>query len=99
MKIPNASHIQFVVLASLFQQEASGTRLREIFSAHGHKPTRVSFYQLMGRLEEQELVTGRIECRRPANVTYKDKIYNITSKGIKSYEECIDFYTPHCVPK
>ena len=67
-QLPALTHLQFLVLGVLRNDEQPGRALRGALSGYGIRRTGPAFYQLMARLEKDRLVDGRyeqIDRRRP----------------------------------
>jgi len=50
-RLPEITHLQFVVLAALIDNERRGRELRTLLKSYGLKNSAPAFYQMMGRLE------------------------------------------------
>ena len=60
-QLPALTHLQFLVLGVLRNDDLPGRALREALSGYGIRRTGPAFYQLMARLEKDRLVDGRYE--------------------------------------
>lgn len=92
MPLPEITHLQFAVLASLIDQDLAGGVLREQLAANGMNHTRAAFYQLMARLEDARFVSGRYEQRVVDDVTITERIYHLTATGMRVTREAQAFY-------
>ena len=61
--LPALTHLQFLVLGVLRQDEQPGRVVRQALASYGVRRTAPAFYQLMSRLESAGLVTERMEGR------------------------------------
>ena len=52
MKLPDLSHLQFIVLTRLLSDEASGRSIREPLRHYRVRQSGPAFYQMMARLEK-----------------------------------------------
>ena len=92
MSLPEISHLQFKVLASLLDSELPGRKLRDAITQEGLTQTRASFYQLMARLEDAGFVTGRYEQRTIGDVTVTERVYELTVPGKRVVDSSVEFY-------
>jgi hypothetical protein len=90
--LPDITHLQFLVLSILMNSERSGRYVRGELAKHGQKKTLASFYQLMARLEETDMVEGWYETKVIDGQTVKERFYRILGHGIRCWELARDFY-------
>jgi DNA-binding PadR family transcriptional regulator len=90
--IPNITHLQFLVLASLMDGELSGQELRAELAKHGEAKTLAAFYQLMARLEELKIVKGRYEQVVIGDQRVKERRYEIVAAGRRAVDKAVEFY-------
>ena len=57
-RMPDLTHLQFLVLGVLHAGEQPGRAVREALAEYGVRRTAAAFYQLMARLERDGLVDG-----------------------------------------
>ena len=92
MRIPDLSHLQFLVLAQVLAEERTGRQIRA-----GLKPYRVrqsgpAFYQMMARMENAGLVEGWYTQDVIDGQIIKERVYAITEKGERAWQTTRDFY-------
>jgi len=92
MKLPQLSHLQFVVMGTLLENEAPGREIRDLLAKYGHRRSGPAFYQLMARLEDAQLVDGRYEQIVVDGQVIKQRWYRVTAKGANEWRRCRDFY-------
>ena len=91
--LPDISHLQFFVLAALMNGgELYGRELRDRLRQEGVKRSRAAFYQLMSRLEEADLVTGRYREQSIEGIKIRQRSYRISVDGCGVVNNVIDFY-------
>ncbi len=90
--LPDLTHLQFLVLTALMGSERSGRCIREELAKQGVKKSLASFYQLMSRLEDAKMVTGRYEHKTIDGYAVKERHYEVTGLGQRSWEQTRDFY-------
>lgn len=90
--LPSITHLQFVILDALGQQEAAGRALRGLLAQHGLKSSAPAFYQMMARLELAGWVTGRYEHQVVEGQHLKERRYEITKAGRRALAETRAFY-------
>lgn len=99
MKFPEMTHLQFFVLGTLLEGELSGREVRDRMAGNGVRKTGPAFYQMMARLEDAGLVEGRYDPKVVDGQPIKERRYNITGHGIKSWEDVRDFYLAQATGK
>jgi DNA-binding PadR family transcriptional regulator len=92
MRIPELSHLQFLVLAQLIAADRTGRQIRA-----GLKPYRVrqsgpAFYQMMARLEKAGLVSGWYTQEVIDGQIIKERNYRVTAEGRRAWRESLRFY-------
>jgi DNA-binding PadR family transcriptional regulator len=92
-KLPAITHMQFLVLGLLREDEQPGRVLREALEAHGVKRSAPAFYQLMARLERDRLVDGWYEQVTVRDQAVTERRYRLRPAGAKLWTEARDFYT------
>ena len=98
-RIPEITHLQFLVLGMLRDDERPGRALRRALARHGVRRTGPAFYQMMARLEDAGLVAGAYEQKIVDGQIIKERRYTITAAGGAAwtatrafYAEAIDTY-------
>src|SRR5215218_101563 len=92
-RLPQITHMQFLVLGLLKRHEQPGRVIREALAAHGVKRTAPAFYQLMARLERDRLVDGWYEQVTAGDQSVTERRYRLRPAGAKLWAEARDFYT------
>lgn len=92
MKIPELSHLQFVVLGQLISGEASGRSIRDTLRRFRVRQSGPAFYQMMARLERAGLAEGWYTRDVVEGQVIKERRYRITDSGTAAWRECRRFY-------
>src|SRR3954470_19168667 len=100
-RIPEITHLQFLVLGMLRGGERPGRAVRRELARHGVAPTGPAFYQMMARLEDAGLVAGAYDQKIVDGQIIKERRYALTPRGEQAwsstrafYSEAIDAYGP-----
>jgi DNA-binding PadR family transcriptional regulator len=91
-RLPPITHLQFAVLGQLLGGEQLGRQLRRGLARLGERRSAPAFYQMMARLEEAGLVSGRYDQRVLDGKLIKERRYRITASGSRAWERTRDFY-------
>jgi len=91
-QLPALTHLQFLVLGVLRNDDFAGRALREVLAGYGFRRTGPAFYQLMARLEKDRLVDGRYEQITVGDQAVTERHYRITADGKKRWSEARAFY-------
>ena len=92
MRVPRISHIQFVVLACLQGGAMTGKELRAALGGAGLRRSGPSFYQIMSRLEDANLVAGAYQQEVVAGQIVRERRYQITATGRRACRDTREFY-------
>ena len=92
-RIPEITHLQFLVLGMLRAGERPGRVLRRSLARHGIERTGPAFYQMMARLEDAGLVAGEYDQRIVASQIIKERRYTLTPGGEAAWTSTRAFYT------
>jgi DNA-binding PadR family transcriptional regulator len=92
MKIPDLSHLQFIVLGQLLAGEATGRSVRESLKRFRVRQSGPAFYQMMARLERAGLAEGRYTQDVIDGQMIKERHYRITPNGAAAWRDCRSFY-------
>ncbi len=92
MKLPQITHLQFMVVGALLSGERSGSSIRSRLSKARVRQTSPAFYQMMARLEDAELVKGWYVKKSVKGQMVKERRYQLTKAGARCWEETRDFY-------
>ena len=92
-RIPTITHMQFLVLGLLREEEQPGRVIRDALAAHGVRRSAPAFYQLMARLERDRLVEGWYEQVSAGDQAVTERRYRLRPAGAKLWAEARDFYT------
>lgn len=82
MKAPQITHLQFATLCAVGATERSGAEVRNALAKLGHKRSLPSFYDLMARMEEGELVKGWYEQIEVDGYKVRERRYRLLGKGV-----------------
>ncbi len=91
-QLPELTHLQFLVLGVLRNDDQPGRGLREALSGYGIRRTGPAFYQLMARLEKDRLVDGWYEQVPAGDQAVTERRYRITAEGKRRWNEARAFY-------
>ena len=92
MKIPKTTNLQSYVLGALCSEsEITGKELRGKLTSAGCRKSSPAFYQLMSRLEEAGLVTGRYRSVEINGNKVRERVYKISSDGQRAAKQAADF--------
>ena len=91
-KLPQLTHLQFLVLGLLRQGEQPGRLVRGALAAHGVKRTAAAFYQLMARLERDGLIEGWYEQVTVGDQAVTERRYRLRPTGARLWTDARDFY-------
>ena len=91
-KLPPITHLQFLVLEALSVDEQAGRELRALLSSVGVRNSGPAFYQMMARLEQAGLVSGRYDHKALNGQRVKERCYQITRAGQRAFEATRAFY-------
>jgi DNA-binding PadR family transcriptional regulator len=101
MPLPSVTNLQFLILSCLVGGEKSGRELRATLrQEEGKKRERSapSFYMLMARMEEAELVEGRYERKEVEGYEVKERVYKVTKGGEAAFNQFREFAIGHGNP-
>ena len=91
-KLPQLTHLQFLVLGLLRNGETPGRIVREALAANGVKRTAPAFYQLMARLERDGLIEGWYEQITVRDQAVTERRYKLRPAGARLWNDARDFY-------
>lgn len=91
-QLPALTHLQFLVLGALRNDELPGRALRELLAGYGIRRTGPAFYQLMARLEKERLVEGWYEQITVGDQAVTERRYRISADGKRRWNEAKAFY-------
>jgi DNA-binding PadR family transcriptional regulator len=77
--------------------EQAGRDLRRLLEAHGVKNSAPAFYQMMSRLEQADLVTGRYDQKVVSGQHVKERRYEVTRAGRRAVQATRHFYRARAV--
>jgi DNA-binding PadR family transcriptional regulator len=96
--LPAITHLQFLVLEALTAGEQAGRDLRALLVAHAVKSSAPAFYQMMGRLEDADLVEGWYDQKLVGGQNVKERRYRVTRRGERALAETRAFYVTRLAP-
>src|SRR5262245_13535685 len=91
-RLPNVTHLQFLMLPVLHRGEQPGRALRAAIAGYGIRRTGAAFYQMMARLERDKLITGWYDQIVIGDQAVTERRYRITTAGSKAWTETRGFY-------
>jgi DNA-binding PadR family transcriptional regulator len=92
-RIPEITHLQFLVLGMLRAGERPGRAIRRALARHGVARTGPAFYQMMARLEDAGLVAGEYDQKIVAGQIIKERRYTLTPRGGAAWAATRAFYS------
>ena len=92
-RIPDITHLQFLVLGLLRRGDRPGRLLRRALARHGVERTGPAFYQMMARLEDAGLVAGEYEQKVVDGQIIKERRYALTPRGDAAWISTRAFYS------
>jgi DNA-binding PadR family transcriptional regulator len=90
--LPELTHLQFLVLGVLREEERAGRIIREALASYGVRRSGPAFYQLMARMEKMRLVEGWYEQIVVGDQAVTERRYRITSEGARQWTRAEGFY-------
>jgi DNA-binding PadR family transcriptional regulator len=91
-RIPEITHLQFLVLGMLRAGGRHGRFLRKALARHGVHRTGPAFYQMMARLEDAGLVAGEYDQKIVDGQIIKERRYTVTDRGETAWSSTRAFY-------
>lgn len=92
-RIPDITHLQFLVLGTLRARERPGRFVRRALARHGIARTGPAFYQMMARLEDAGLVAGEYDKKVVDGQIIKERRYTLTPAGDAAWTSTRAFYS------
>ena len=90
--IPRLSHLQFLVVGLLRDQDRSGRELRRLLQDFDVRKSGPAFYQLMARLEVAGLVEGEYRQEIVSSQIIRERHYTISAQGSQAWHATREFY-------
>lgn len=91
-RIPEVTHLQFLVLGALAEGERAGREIRELIARYGVRRTSAAFYQMMARLERQRWIEGWYEQVTVGDQAVTERRYRMKPAGVRAWNEARAFY-------
>src|SRR5918995_1104670 len=92
-RIPDITHLQFLVLGTLRGGERPGRVVRRALARHGVRRTGPAFYQMMARLEDAGFVEGTYDQKIVEGQIIKERRYTLTAAGEAAWSGTRAFYS------
>jgi len=92
-RIPEITHLQFLVLGMLRGGERAGRVVRRTLKRHGIDRSGPAFYQMMARLEDAGLVAGEYDQKIIDGQIIKERRYSLTARGETAWTATRAFYS------
>ena len=92
-RIPEITHLQFLVLGMLRAGERPGRFVRRALARHGIARTGPAFYQMMARLEDAGFVGGEYDQKIVDGQIIKERRYTLTPRGDAAWTSTRAFYS------
>ena len=90
--LPTLTHLQYLVLGVLRNEEQPGRALRQVLASYGVRRSGPAFYQLMARLEKARWVEGWYEQVTVGDQAVTERRYRITPEGARLWVRAQGFY-------
>ena len=90
--LPTITHLQFLILEALSDDELAGRDLRDLLAGFGVRNSAPAFYQMMARLEASDLVEGWYDQKLVSGQNVKERRYRLTPDGVRSLDATRNFY-------
>src|ERR1051325_9414404 len=97
-RLPEITHLQFLVLGVLRAGEQPGRAIREVLANCGVRRSGPAFYQMMSRLERDGLIEGWYEQIEVRDQVVKERRYRLKPAGAKLWTETRVFYEQAAAP-
>ena len=97
-RIPEITHLQFLVLGMLRGGERPAAHVRRALARHGVRRTGPAFYQMMARLEDAGLVAGEYDQKIVDGQIIKERRYALTARGEAAWTATRAFYSDASTP-
>ena len=91
-KLPDLTHLQFLVLGVLLTGEQSGRAIRRAIDEYGIRRSAPAFYQMMARLERDGIVEGWYEQVKVGDQAVTERRYRATAAGSRMWTQTRAFY-------
>jgi len=91
-RIPDITHLQFLVLGILRAGERPGRFVRRALARHGISRTGPAFYQMMARLEDAGWIDGFYTQEVVDAQIIKERRYRVNPAGVRAWNSTRDFY-------
>ena len=91
-RLPGITHLQFLVLGCLLEEEQAGRTIRAVIAGYGVRRSGPAFYQMMARLERAKLVDGWYEQVTVGDQAVTERRYRLRPAGQKLWAETRAFY-------
>ena len=91
-RLPQITHLQFLVLGRLLNDEQPGRVIRDAIAEFGVRRSGPAFYQMMSRLERAKLVEGWYEQVVVGDQAVTERRYRIRPAGARVWRETSEFY-------
>ena len=92
-RIPEITHLQFLVLGMLRGGGRKGRTIRRTLKRHGIDRSGPAFYQMMARLEDAGLVSGEYDQKIVDGQIIKERRYTLTPRGETAWTATRAFYS------
>ncbi len=91
-RLPELTHLQFLVLGLLQRGPVAGKQIRSGLSRFGIRKSGPAFYQLMARIEEAGWIAGEYKQRDVGGQKVRERHYKILGEGRAAWRASQAFY-------
>jgi DNA-binding PadR family transcriptional regulator len=91
-RIPEVTHLQFLVLGILRGGTRTGHAVRKALARHGVRRSGPAFYQMMARLEDAGFAAGEYDQKIVEGQIIKERRYTLTPRGDAAWAATRAFY-------
>lgn len=95
MPVSELTQLQFLVLAKIGAVERRGREIRDALAGEGYSKSSPAFYQLMGRMEDADLIKGSNHRVLVGGHSVVERRYKVTAAGLKAANDARRFYLTH----
>lgn len=92
MALPQITHLQFLLLSTIGEEDLPCSVLRKAVMDCGEEQSGPAFYQAMTRMERISLIKGRYQKTMVGEQIIREKYYQLTELGFEAINSVKRFY-------